>query len=197
MGNFKDRGGRSGGFRGGDRGGDRGGRSNNFGGGRGGDRRGSISMHKAICDKCHKSCEVPFKPSNDKPIYCNDCFEGKRGSDAPRRDFNKRDSNRDFGNKQNFSRAQNDSFVSDDIKKQLSDINAKLDKLASLLEKAESPKVASVVVSSPKSVAKKVEKKTVIKVAEKKETKEKKPVAKKVSVEKKSKEKKVVSKKKK
>jgi len=37
------------------------------------------SMHKAVCDKCGKSCEVPFKPTGDKPVYCSDCF-GKSDS---------------------------------------------------------------------------------------------------------------------
>jgi len=34
-------------------------------------------MYKAVCDKCGKDCEVPFKPSGDKPVYCSDCFEKK------------------------------------------------------------------------------------------------------------------------
>lgn len=193
MGNFNDRGGRGGGFRGGNRGGGR----PSFGGNRGGGDRREVQMHQAICDKCHKSCEVPFRPSSDKPIYCNDCFGDKRGNEAPRRDFKNRDSNRDFGNKQNFSKSSFEKSSGDDIKKQLADINAKLDRLTSMLEKAESPKASNTVVSSVKPVTKKVEKKVVSKVTEKKEVKEKKPVAKKVSVEKRSKDKKVVSKKKK
>ena len=35
-------------------------------------------MHKAICAKCKKECEVPFKPSQDRPVYCRDCFRKKR-----------------------------------------------------------------------------------------------------------------------
>lgn len=35
-------------------------------------------MFSAVCDKCHKNCEVPFKPSGDKPIYCSDCFGQNR-----------------------------------------------------------------------------------------------------------------------
>ncbi len=39
-------------------------------------------MHKATCDKCGNKCEVPFKPTGSKPIFCSDCFQGKddRGS---------------------------------------------------------------------------------------------------------------------
>lgn len=31
-------------------------------------------MHKAVCDECKKDCEVPFKPTEGKPVYCRDCF---------------------------------------------------------------------------------------------------------------------------
>ncbi|MEK6892297.1 MAG: CxxC-x17-CxxC domain-containing protein [Nanoarchaeota archaeon] len=31
-------------------------------------------MHNAICDKCGEKCEVPFRPSGDKPVYCSNCF---------------------------------------------------------------------------------------------------------------------------
>ena len=31
-------------------------------------------MHEATCDKCGNKCEVPFKPTSGKPVYCSDCF---------------------------------------------------------------------------------------------------------------------------
>ncbi|MDD1747234.1 MAG: hypothetical protein LUQ16_05675, partial [Methanomassiliicoccales archaeon] len=30
--------------------------------------------HKAICSDCKKECEVPFKPTEGRPVYCRDCF---------------------------------------------------------------------------------------------------------------------------
>jgi|WetSurMetagenome_2_1015567.scaffolds.fasta_scaffold170629_2 CxxC-x17-CxxC domain-containing protein len=36
-------------------------------------------MFDAVCDKCGKRFELPFKPTGDKPVYCNDCFD-KGGS---------------------------------------------------------------------------------------------------------------------
>ncbi|PIY96783.1 MAG: hypothetical protein COY66_02980 [Candidatus Kerfeldbacteria bacterium CG_4_10_14_0_8_um_filter_42_10] len=44
-------------------------------GGRDNDRQ----MYQATCAECGKECEVPFKPSGDKPVYCSSCFENKRG----------------------------------------------------------------------------------------------------------------------
>lgn len=78
-------GGDRGGFGGGDRGGFGGGRDRGFGGDRGGfgggDRGGfrggyeEKRLFKATCDKCHNECEVPFRPSGEKPVYCRDCFK--------------------------------------------------------------------------------------------------------------------------
>ena len=48
---------------------------------RGGFRRdfgGPREMHKATCSECGKECEVPFKPTEGKPVYCRDCFAKRR-----------------------------------------------------------------------------------------------------------------------
>ena len=53
-----------------------------FGGGNrgGGFNRsfGPREMHKAICSDCKKECEVPFKPTEGKPVFCRDCFQNHR-----------------------------------------------------------------------------------------------------------------------
>ena len=61
------------------------------GGGRDFKRRdfdGPQVMHKTICSDCGKECEVPFKPNGSKPVFCRDCFQGKRSSDSPRSEGN-------------------------------------------------------------------------------------------------------------
>ena len=40
--------------------------------------RGPREMHKAICSECGKECEVPFKPTEGKPVYCRECFDKKK-----------------------------------------------------------------------------------------------------------------------
>ena len=42
-----------------------------------GGRRDEVTMHKVKCDDCGEMCEVPFKPTASKPVYCNDCFKNK------------------------------------------------------------------------------------------------------------------------
>lgn len=36
--------------------------------------------YDAICAKCGKSCQVPFKPTGSKPVLCSDCFRQSAGT---------------------------------------------------------------------------------------------------------------------
>ncbi len=58
----------------------------------GGDRKERPNMHSAVCSTCGKRCEVPFRPTGDKPIYCSSCFENE-GNSSPRREggYNRQD----------------------------------------------------------------------------------------------------------
>ncbi len=40
--------------------------------------RPPLEFHRAICSRCKKECEVPFKPSSSKPVLCSDCFKKKQ-----------------------------------------------------------------------------------------------------------------------
>ena len=92
MGDFNQGGGYGGGQggdrRGGQRGNDRRGgggfnRGGSGGGGfRGGNNFGPREMHKAICSDCGAECEVPFKPTEGKPVRCRDCFRKVKDSQS-------------------------------------------------------------------------------------------------------------------
>ena len=41
--------------------------------------RSSI-MHRATCSECGKECELPFKPTGNKPVFCSNCFGNKAHS---------------------------------------------------------------------------------------------------------------------
>lgn len=45
-----------------------------------GDRR-PMTFHKATCSECKKECEVPFKPSGERPVYCKDCFSKRKNNE--------------------------------------------------------------------------------------------------------------------
>jgi len=141
MGNYQGGGNRGGGFGGGYKGG--------FGGGKpgfqkkswGGDHDRGSEMHQATCSECGKSCEVPFRPSGDKPVYCQTCFASKRGEidRGPRKDFGDRGPKREFTERPAYNSSARPVYApapaQDDVKKPLADIGTKLDRLTSAIEK--------------------------------------------------------------
>lgn len=163
---------KTGGFGGGDRG-NRGG----FGGGRPsfgnkprfggkphfkkfGDRNdGPKEMFKATCAQCGKSCEVPFRPNGQKPVYCNECFGGKR-DDAPRGDYQRPETRAEPAMRPEFK-----SMKNDEMKKQFEILSSKMDKIIAML----SVNIVPVPVEAPAEVVtEKVEKKATRKKVSKK-----------------------------
>lgn len=130
---------------------------------RGGDR----PTYKAVCSNCGRECEVPFRPTSGKPVFCSECFE-KRSREAGHDNFPDRGPRRS-----NFEGGSEQP----QYKEQFNILNAKLDKILSILGPSSSPKV----VQEEKSEEKKVEEKPK-KVVEKAE-KKKKTTKKETSVE--------------
>jgi CxxC-x17-CxxC domain-containing protein len=102
-------------------------------------------MYPATCGECGKSCQVPFRPSGDKPVLCSDCFGNSRGesrggdrNDRPMRDFAKPS----YAPKNTFHTG-NENRGNDDMKKQFDTLSNKLDTIITLLSKTtEAPKKA-------------------------------------------------------
>ncbi len=42
------------------------------------DERRPREVTKVKCSDCGKECEVPFKPTAGRPVYCNDCLKNHR-----------------------------------------------------------------------------------------------------------------------
>ena len=40
-------------------------------------------MYQAICADCCKNCEVPFKPTAERPVYCKECFAIRKAGHTP------------------------------------------------------------------------------------------------------------------
>ena len=49
-------------------------------GGGGGGYGGSRQMYDAVCADCGNACQVPFQPTQDRPVYCSDCFSKHKPS---------------------------------------------------------------------------------------------------------------------
>ena len=107
-------------------------RDSRFGGGRSGgfgsrDRR-PVEMHEATCAKCGKQCEVPFRPTGDRPVLCSNCF--RNDGDSGSRGNSERRSRPNFE-----SRERNTNSGSAGIsKEQFNELNTKLNKILNILE---------------------------------------------------------------
>ena len=81
-------------------------------------------MHEAICSDCGKKCEVPFKPTGDKPVYCSQCFSKHRGSS-----ISNSSGRRGYGR----PRFQDKDRIVNQYKEQFDMLNAKLDRIIKAL----------------------------------------------------------------
>jgi len=94
--------------------------------GRGDRERRPVELHDAVCDKCKKACQVPFRPSAGKPVLCRDCFKQSGGGSSSRGDS---------GSRGGFSpRGGSSSGISPE---QFNQLNAKIDKIIKILEDLE------------------------------------------------------------
>jgi CxxC-x17-CxxC domain-containing protein len=110
-----------------------------------GNSSGPRQMHRTICDSCGKDCEVPFRPSGEKPVYCSDCFEKNKDASEPRRfddrsfrkpRFEDRDSRPPrFDNRDSKPSQNNEQFNA---------LNAKLDKILSILAESKTQVVKEI-----------------------------------------------------
>ena len=39
-------------------------------------------MYDAVCANCGKPCKVPFRPHDDRPVYCSECFARMKETSA-------------------------------------------------------------------------------------------------------------------
>jgi CxxC-x17-CxxC domain-containing protein len=113
---------------------------------RGGDRNsfgGDKQMHPATCSGCGKACEVPFRPSAGKEVFCHDCFAKVKGEET----FVRNDRNDRGGDRNDFrNRSDDRSFKPaptvgnmDAVVRQLQVVTAKLDQLITIMNSSNKP----------------------------------------------------------
>ena len=40
--------------------------------------RRTREMYEVVCAQCGRTTQVPFQPTEGRPVYCRDCFEARR-----------------------------------------------------------------------------------------------------------------------
>lgn len=110
--------------------------------GSGGDFR-PTEMHQAVCSKCGRTCEVPFRPNGKKPVYCKECFESTTRDTPPqnfeRRGFNTPPPSRPQNNEERPFQPIRDTRI-DDLKRQADAMQSKLDRILQIMESMSRPK---------------------------------------------------------
>ncbi|MFQ5440370.1 MAG: CxxC-x17-CxxC domain-containing protein [Nitrosopumilaceae archaeon] len=48
-------------------------------------------MFTATCGDCGNECQIPFKPKEDRPVYCRECFQNHRPANRGNSRFGRRD----------------------------------------------------------------------------------------------------------
>lgn len=129
-----------------------------FGGSRPTRNDGPREMFKTVCSSCGKECEVPFKPTNGKPVYCSECFDRiSPRTDRPERNerpsFERNDRPRRDDGPRREDRPQAPRV---DYGAQFESLNAKMDKLITLLSPKAEDKVSKVVATEEVKEAKAV-----------------------------------------
>lgn len=124
--------------------------------------QGKMELFTATCSACRKSCEVPFRPNSDKPVYCSACF-GKKNSDdtreergGDRNDFRTRNDSR--SERTSYAKPQRDSNVSyneaprvqkdlglEEVKRQLATIESRLNRILDIINPPIPPTKAPVI----------------------------------------------------
>jgi CxxC-x17-CxxC domain-containing protein len=129
-------------------------------------------LFAAVCSDCGKGCEVPFRPSADKPVYCSACFgKKKHAGEKEARDAGRTP---EFKKEDTKVREAKPVRIDSDEKfgvlaKQLVSLESKVNMILELLatKEVEKPAVAASA-SKKKPVAKAVAKKVVAKPVAKK-----------------------------
>lgn len=104
-----------------------------FGRSQGGDK--PRQTFRATCATCGASCEVPFRPTGERPVYCRDCF-AKAGGPAPAQGQRRTFDRPAFGDRSAPRPAVPHAHSGElaVVKKQLEALHTKLDTLLSLAQ---------------------------------------------------------------
>jgi CxxC-x17-CxxC domain-containing protein len=86
----------------------------------------------AVCSKCGKACQVPFRPNGKRPVYCNDCFGAPQQSLSGKSSFGTSAS----GNSGGAGESGGKSIA--DLTRQIAAMNAKIDTMLEILQGDES-----------------------------------------------------------
>lgn len=113
-------------------------------------------LFRATCASCGKPCEVPFKPTGERPVFCRDCFQ-QQGADQPQA-WHQRIRTSDYSGERKPSDFRNERLAprpaEPQLAQELAAISVKLDRILRALEKLQAQQTAPPAVEGPSADAK-------------------------------------------
>ena len=61
---------------------------------------------RVVCSDCSKECEIPFKPSGGRPVYCKECFSKRKQGSPFSANRDNRPEERDLSRERRFDKRQ-------------------------------------------------------------------------------------------
>ena len=61
---------------------------------------------RVTCAECKKECEIPFKPRDDRPVYCKECFSKREKNNSFKANRDNRSEERDFSRERHSDKRQ-------------------------------------------------------------------------------------------
>jgi len=116
----------------------------------GGPRKEGVELFDAVCSKCGKACQVPFRPNGKKPVYCRACFGIPANDSSRREDFVRRDAPAAVFEPRE---PRNENHEMADLKQQIGAMNSKIDSLLRMLGSLPRAAAPAAVVEPVASVA--------------------------------------------
>ncbi len=92
-------------------------RSQRYDRGRQGNGSGERTFTRVICSDCNKECEIPFKPSGGRPVYCKECFSKRKQNSQFSTSRDNRPEERTFPQKRHFDKRQSKKRQKPDTEK--------------------------------------------------------------------------------
>ncbi len=93
----------------------------------GGRHQKTAQKFDAVCSNCGRSCQVPFRPDGEKPVYCKNCF------DAPQSAHPALKKNSPAAAERSAPGGGGKTIA--DLTRQIAAMNAKIDTMLKILEK--------------------------------------------------------------
>ncbi len=72
---------------------------------------------RVVCSDCSKECEIPFKPSGGRPVYCKECFSKRRKDNPFNANRDNRPEERDLSREHRFDKRQSKKRQKPDTEK--------------------------------------------------------------------------------